>query len=280
MKRSLAILSLCLSVATATAGHLLAAGERAKIPPEDDILFVPSAEALRFLSLGQRELLADLVYLRAVIYFGNATLVTKNFDALVPMIESAIELDPHWKTPYRWGGTATMYNGMPITEVGILESNRFLRDGIAHFPDDWEMPFMLGCNLLFEMHPTDPAEKQKLTAEGASYIQRASLVAGAPPWTALLAATILRKEGRQDAALRHLEQVYYSTTDEETRKEVRNRLISLKTSIDFERETKERTAFQQRWHDTLPFVSETMFVILGTPPATRLDWPSLSPLKL
>ena len=280
MKRSLVLLALCGSLATATAGHLLSSSARSRIPPEDDILFVPSSEALRFLSLGQRELLADLVYLRAVIYFGNATLVTRSFGALVPLIETSIELDPHWKTPYRWGGTATMYNGLPITDVGILESNRFLRQGIAHFPDDWEMPFMLGCNLLFEMHPTDRAEKAKLTAEGASYIQRASLVGGSPPWAALLAATILRKEGLEDAAVRHLEQVYYSTTNETTRTEVRNRLLSLKTTIDFERVAKARADFEQRWRDTLPYVPEAMFVLVGTPGAARLDWRSLLPAQL
>ena len=280
MKRSLAAVALFLSLAIATTGHLLAARTRAKIPPEDDILFVPSSESLTFLSLGHRELLADLIYLRAVIFFGNATLVTKSFDGLVPMIESAIQLDPHWKTPYRWGGTATMYNGLPITPVGVLESNRFLREGVARFPDDWEMPFMLGCNLLFEMHSTEAAEKAKLTAEGASYIQRSSLVSGSPPWAALLAATILRKEGMEDAALRHLEQVYYSTTSEKTREEVRNRLLSLKTTIDFEREKKERAAFEARWRATLPFVPETMFVIMGAPAATRLDWHALLPPQL
>src|SRR4029079_14130628 len=131
-------------------------------------------------------------------------------------------------------------------------SSHFLREGIRQFPSDWELPFMLGCNLLFEMKPTDPAEKARLPAEGGEWIKRASLVGGAPAWAALLAATILRKEGREDAALRHLEQVYCSTSDERTRLEVRNRLLSLKASIDSDREAKERAAFEQRWQGELP----------------------------
>jgi hypothetical protein len=228
------------------------------------------------MSLGHHELAADLVYLRAVIYFGSEVSARGGFQWLDHYLDTIVALDPRWKTPYRWAGVATMYNGKTITRERVELSSHFLRAGIEQFPSDWELPFMLGCNLLFEMKPRDAAEKARLTDEGAQWIRRASLVGGAPAWVALLAATILRKEGREDAALRHLEQVYYSTSDERTRQEVRNRLVSLKAKIDFDREAKERARFEAAWKGDLPYVSSDLYVLIGEPRSPDLDWHALA----
>jgi hypothetical protein len=59
-----------------------------------------------------------------------------------------------------------------------------------------------------------------------------------------LAATIMQQEGQEEAAVRHLEEVYVSTQDEKTRLEVRNRLMALHAKIDLAREERERVAFE------------------------------------
>ena len=263
----------------AAIGHTFASQARSKMPPEDDALYLPAAGAIRVLSLGHVELAADLVYLRTVVYFGTAVLTTKKFDSLDPLFDTIIDLDPHWKRPYRWAGVATMYNGVAITPEAVRESSRYLKLGMKEFPDDWELPFMLGSNLLFETHPTDPAEKKKVTEEGAAYIQRASLVGGAPSYMPLLAATILQRDGQEDAAIHHLEQVYYATSDDATRQEVKNRLVSLKTSVNFERAEKDRAAFEDAWKKTLPYAPSGLYVLLAPRPLS-LDWHALVPGRL
>lgn len=259
------------ALALGAVGHRLASRLRASMPAEDDALYLPSAGAIRVLSLGHVELAADLVYLRTIVYFGTSVVTNKKFDALSPLFDTIIALDPHWKRPYRWAGVATMYNGLPITPAMVRESTRYLKAGIAQFPDDWELPFMVGSNDLFELHPTDPREKKKLVEEGAAYIERAALVGGAPSWMPLLAATILRKDGQQEAAIHHLEQVYYATSDDKTRQEVRNRLLSLKADVDFARADQERADFEARWHKELPYAPSGLFVLLDTK-ELDLDW--------
>jgi hypothetical protein len=246
------------------------------MPPDENILFLPRPAAISALSLGLHELAADLIYLRAVIYFGTEVTGNKDFRWLENLLQTTVELDPRWKTPYRWAGVATMYNGMPMTQAKVRASTRFLRLGIEHFPRDWELAFMLGCNLLFETKAKDPKERAVLQAEGAEWIRRAALVGGAPSWASLLAATILRKEGREDAALRHLEQVYYSTSDERTREEVKGRLLSLKAKIDFQRESRDRARFEASWKATLPYAPVELFVLIGTRPEASLDWRRLA----
>jgi len=265
-----------LAVLATGLGHRAATRQRAAMPSEDDLLFLPRPSAIAALSLGHHELAADLVYLRAVVYFGTEVTGRKDFRWLENFLQTTVDLDPRWKSPYRWAGVATMYNGTTITDEKVRASSHFLRLGIERFPRDWEMPFMLGCNLLFETKAKDPAEKARLTSEGAAWIRRAALVGGAPPWAALLAATILRKEGREDAALRHLEQVYYSTSDERTREEVRMRLVSLKAKIDFEREAKERANFEASWRSTLPYAPSDLFVLIGPAPSPTLDWRAMA----
>jgi len=255
-------------------GHGMASRRRASMPSEDDALYLPTAGAIRVLSLGHVELAADLVYLRTIVYFGTSVVTNKKFDALSPLFDTIIALDPHWKRPYRWAGVATMYNGLTITPAMVHESTRFLKLGIAQFPDDWELPFMVGSNDLFELHPTDPREKQKLTEEGAAYIERAALVGGAPSWMPLLAATILRKDGQEQAAIHHLEQVYYATSDDKTREEVRNRLLSLKANVDFARAEQQRADFEAQWHAELPYAPSGLFILLETP-RLDLDWRTL-----
>lgn len=271
----LSLLCFAVGLAMASVGARGAARLRAEIPPEDDVLFLPRASALRALSLGHHELAADLVYLRAVVYFGAEITGQKSFRWLGNYLQTIVDLDPHWRTPYRWAGVAPMYNGTAITREGVELANHFLRLGIAQFPSDWELPFMLACNYLFELPPRDAAEKARFTAEAAQWLERSSLVGGAPSWVALLAATTLRKEGREEAALRHLEQVYYATSDERTREEVKNRLLSLKAKIDFEREHRERAAFEGAWQRELPYVPADLYVLIGPPLPPSLDWRSM-----
>ena len=57
-----------------------------------------------------------------------------------------------------------MYNGRPITNGAVMMSNHFLERGVRQFPDDWELPFMLGCNYLFELKTEDPKAARRVPA--------------------------------------------------------------------------------------------------------------------
>ncbi len=255
-----------------------ALSQRAKFSSDEDILYLPRASALRALSLGHRELAADLVFIRGLIYFGSEMArskatgeKTEHYKWLENYLETIVALDPLWKTPYRWAGVATMYDGRAITNPSVKRSNHFLEMGVQRFPSDWELPFMLGCNYLFELHTEDAAERATWRRQGAEWIRHAALVGGGPPWVPLLAATIMREEGQDEAAVRHLEEVYISTSDEKTRIEVRNRLLSLKSKVDVERAEHQRKEFEDAWHKTLPYAPADLFVITGARRPPRLD---------
>jgi hypothetical protein len=244
---------------------------RARFSAEEDVLYLPRASALRVLSLGHTELAADLVFLRALVYFGGQLATTRRFLWLDNYLDTIVALDPSWKTPYRWAGVATMYNGRAITNESVRASSHFLEMGVRQFPSDWELPFMLGCNYTFELHSDDPAARSAWRQQGAEWIRHAAIVGGAPPWVPLLAATILRREGHEEAAVRHLEEVYRTTQDEQTRAEVKNRLVGLKAKVDFAREERERAAFEGEWKRTVPYAPPDFFAVVGARRSPRLD---------
>jgi hypothetical protein len=252
-----------------------ALGQRARFSAEADQLYLPRASALSAMSLGHHELAADLVFVRAIIYFGGQLSARSDFRWLENYLDTIVELDPSWRTPYKWAGVATMYNGREITNQSVMLSSHFLALGVKQFPSDWELPFMLGCNYLFELHGT-AEEEAGWRRIGVEYIRHAALVGGGPSWLPLLAATILKREGDEQAAIKHLEEVYLSTTDAKTQAEVKNRLIALHAQIDFQQAEKEKRAFEAAWRTTAPYVSPDFFVLLGAAPEPRLDLPYLA----
>jgi hypothetical protein len=249
---------------------------RGRLSPEADLLYLPRASALRVMSLGHRELAADLVFIRAIIYFGAQMGGDKQYRWLENYLDTIVALDPAWKTPYRWAGVATMYNGRTITNESVTRSSHFLELGTRRFPSDWELPFMLGCNYLFELHTDDAEQRRRWRRQGAEWVRHAALVGGGPAWVPLLAATILKQEGLDEAALHHLEAVYLSTRDEQTRQEVRNRLLALHSRIDFLREARQRDEFERGWKRTLPYAPPELYTLIGPRPSPRLDLPTLA----
>jgi hypothetical protein len=249
---------------------------RERFAAEDDVLYLPRASALRVMSLGHTEAVADLVLVRALVYFGGQMQQKGDFSWLDNYLSTVLALAPGWKSPYLWAGVATMYNGRPITNAEVLRSNHFLELGVKAFPADWELAFMLGCNYLFELKSDDPAQRAAYKRQGGEWVRHAALVGGAPVWVPLLAATILRQEGQDEAAVRHLEEVYYTTQDERTRQEVRNRLVSLKAKVDFAKEERERAAFERAWKESLPYAPPDFFVAVGPRLSRRLDLDELA----
>jgi hypothetical protein len=248
-----------------------AVARRQRFPSEDDMLYLPRASALKPMSLGHHELTADLVFVRALIYFGSQFADKKDYRWLDKYLDTIVALDPYWKTPYRWAGVATMYDGRTITNESVMLSNHFLEMGVERFPNDWELPFMLGCNYLFELKTDDPAQKREWRRRGAEYVRHAALVGGAPSWVPLLAATVMKGEGHDEAAIRHLEEVFVTTQDEKTRDEVRNRLMALHAKIDFKKADQDNKAFVAAWRRTLPYAPPDLFVLVGPKPSPRLD---------
>jgi hypothetical protein len=277
-RRGLTVAGVLLLALGAVTAQNAALARRAQFPAGEDVLYLPRPPALKALLLGHGELAADLVFIRALVYFGTQFQQKGEYRWLENYLDTITALDPRWKTPYVWAGVATMYNGKTIDNHAVEMSSRFLERGARQFPDDWQLPFMLACNYLFELHSDDAQQKEEWRRIGGEWIRHAADVGGAPSWVPLLSATIMRQEGRDEAAVHHLEEVYLSTQDERARQDIRNQLGALHSRLDLVREARERRAFELAWRRTLPYASQDLFVAVGAPRPPRMDWQALSPL--
>ncbi len=152
---------------------------------------VPDPQALRWVSLGHHEALADLVWLNALSFFGEHFARRHDPRWLFPHFEAITTLDPHFMLVYEWAGTAIMYGG-EITNTTVMASNEVLEQGIEQFPLAWNLHFMLGVNYAVELRPSSPEQRAQWRSTGGAYIARAATLPNAPAYLTVVAQTYLR----------------------------------------------------------------------------------------
>lgn len=239
--------------------------ERADWPPKEEILHLPQKEALRLLSLGYREFVADLVWLRAIAYFGEHLHGDRNYRWLDRYLDTILHLDPRFRTVYRWAGTVTMYNLRLITREAVLASNRYLEQGYRQFPDTWEFPFMICANYLFELprFSRDLAEKRRFQEIGAQYCREASLLPGPIPFLPTMAGGVLSRLGKRQLAARHFRELILRTEDPKARKQIEERYAALASGEAARRAEEEAAEFFRAHKASYPYVSPDLFLLLG-----------------
>ena len=125
---------------------LEARGETRRLTEES--LYIPSATFLRYASLGHQTMVADLMWIRTVQYFGeelerrrelNQPRDSKErYKFLYPLLDLTVSLDPQFVRAYRFGG-------LLLTVVKRYdEAIALYAKGYAANPDRWEMPHDLG----------------------------------------------------------------------------------------------------------------------------------------
>ena len=183
-------------------------------PRAELMLYLPSGELLRPAALGFDTVLADVLWLRTVSYFGLHYLTDKRYDWLYHMLDVTTTLDPKFLKAYTTGALILSI------ELGEVEkSNRLLIKGMKHLPGQWQIPFYLGFNHFFYMN-------EPLVA--ARYLQQAAKLPGHPRFLPHLAATLLVEGGEPEAASQFLLRLYEQTKDERLREELRKRIEELK----------------------------------------------------
>lgn len=168
--------------------------------PATPVLWLQDAQTVRKVSLGFHNLIADLYWIRAVVYFGQQRLserADKNYDLLYPYLDFVTALDPRFTTAYRFGAiflTEPMPGGPDRPDLAIA----LLKRGAEHAPDRWEYLH----DIAFVHHWT-----YRDYAEAARWMQRASEVQGAPPWLKSSTAAMLELGRDRESAKRIWEQM-------------------------------------------------------------------------
>ena len=154
----------------------------------DEIRYLPSGDSLKVLSLGFEPLMADLMWVRAVLLFGER--YGRDDDGWYPwmfhMTDLATDLDPQFRSAYKMGGTMLRTDG-----VFVDQSNLIFQKGMHAMPERWYFPFAIGMN--YHMHKDNP----KLAAK---YIRIAAETGQGPVYLRNLAASLLGETDQIEVA--------------------------------------------------------------------------------
>ena len=222
----------------AVAGLLLAVLVQAQIEgikPSGGVhplLYLPSGKYLRVMALGFDGLLADVLYLWSIQYYGNYD-IRDRYDYLEHIYDQVItELDPHYLDPYLIGAL------IMTTEARQPEmALRLLDKGVVHNPGQWIMPFEAGFLCYNDLHDYKRA---------AGYFEKALRVPGVHPLVRRLYAEMYDRAGDKRTSLREWSEIYRTAADDYVRNVAWNHVHDLKVDVDIAELTDAVSRFRER----------------------------------
>src|SRR5262245_51129266 len=109
----------------------------------EDVYYLPPPENLKLFSLGHRAALADLIWMKALVYFGDELHHRGNAANLFRYADAILALDDHFARAYRWVASAAIYRTGHVTVDDVYKAIRYLERAVRIFPDDGEIAWDL-----------------------------------------------------------------------------------------------------------------------------------------
>lgn len=182
-----------------------------------------SSSTLRKLSLGYKEIVADIYWLRAIQYFGSKETSEQNPDLLYKYFDILTDLDPQFFNAYRFGGT--FLAEPPPYGLGDLDKGiRLFDKGRQNNPDNFRLPVEEA--FIYYLYVKDYERAAELFNEasekpGLSGFRRASLKG--------MAASAHNYGGNRALSKKIWREIYESTTNEGRRAFALRNLAELNT---------------------------------------------------
>lgn len=191
---------------------------RTKIPGSS-IIYMPSGKYLKFASFGNSAMMADLVYLWAIQYYGNYN-IPNRFEFLEHIFSIISELDPSYLDPYEVGALIAVYEAKDVDMAF-----KILDLGLKNNPGQWIFPFQAGHYAQMFLQDFGLAR---------AYYEKTQSIEGAPSQTERLAANAAFKMMDYDTAWQDWLDIYQTATDERIIKIAANHLYNVKASRDIQ----------------------------------------------
>ncbi|MEO0326166.1 MAG: hypothetical protein AAF447_24670 [Myxococcota bacterium] len=234
----------------------------------EDLYYLPPPAWLERFSLGHRAALADLIWMRGLVYMGEEWANDGETRNILRYADAIVHLDPEFKRAYLWAGTAGMYRITQVTVPQLMEALVYLRRAAERFPQDGDVQWRLGAALLYDVAPEvrragNEEEAEALVAEGLVYTRKAARLGAGPAWLALSNATRLQSLGKAEQAAQHLAEMYAVATDPQVREEIRLRIANLRGDA-YARALRATVEDVERRRDAhFPYLPRTLFMLVG-----------------
>lgn len=178
---------------------------------EEKLIYIPSARFVKTSSLGFHAVLADILWARTIVYFGEHSRTDKDYKWLYHLLDVVTTLDPENIMAYKFGG-----NILALEKNDIESSIAILKKGIRDNPgEDWMLYFLLGFNYFFFLNDY---------ASAAEYLEIAVKTPGHPAYLPKLVARMYAKAEKIDTAIQFLDSMYQQYDDPDIKSSIAERL--------------------------------------------------------
>lgn len=254
-----------------------ALADRATWPAVEENAVVPPADLAPILSLGYRELAADLAWSRLLVYYGSSRIGDSDFRYLEDLIDTVLALDPRFKRVYRWAAYSVTHRTGYATQEELALSVRYLERAMEAFPDDYEYFWLAGLRYWLDLNPEDEDLRRRYRERGAELIEQAMRKPNAPPGLATLAASLRTELGQVERALSELREMILTTDDVEAREKMVERFALLSDDRDLADELEAASErFDAAWKAEMPYAPPSLYVIIGDEPSPVIDFEELA----
>src|SRR5690554_2839958 len=145
-----------------------------QISPSEQTYLLPSANVLTASFLNYHTFASDLIWIKALIYFGSNQTRNHSVELLPEYTMTASELDPYFYGVYTWYPDVYIGAKYPVTEERIEKTNQFLERGMKYFPRDHRLPETAASNCI-GYSGTSPAPRRiRESIKAIGYLQRAA----------------------------------------------------------------------------------------------------------
>ncbi len=238
--------------------------------------YAPAPDTAPLVTLGYRELFADLLFLRLKGYFGGRENTANGVAALV---EAIVALDPQYRRIYEWGARAITLAGRGVDNAAYLRAIAILDAGAQTFPEDWKLPYLAGEIYTQDLQTTNPAERRAWDERGTLLTESAIRKPDAPAEAATWAATMRTRLGQHQRAVDGLREMLLVTNDDTARARLLAKLADLENDSANELASElldARRAFDAAWLAARPSVPPSMYILIGPPLSPRFDLADLA----
>ncbi len=234
----------------------------------EDMYYLPPPEWLPVMSLGHREALADLIWMKALIYFGDEFRHEGTVRHVFRYGRSLLTLDPDFRRVYRWVGMAGLYSPKGSSLDMMYDAIEVLEEGANRFPDDGELAWDAGASIAYELVPHLPKDDPSipvLRERANDYMMTAARLGAGPDWLVLTNVTQLKKLGKVDRAVRHLEEMYAIVRDPQVKGQIAAHLERLRSTAYAEAFRQAVEEFEERRVRDYPYMPPALYLFVGDP---------------
>lgn len=247
-KYSLFPVILFLSVVTGTVYvaqqlHDNQSGNRTTI---EDFNYLPSGVFLKGAALSFDEVLADLLWIKAIGYFGAHAKSDQNYQWLSRLLEITTILDPYFHDPYEFGGIVLSW------ELGDVKAGtQILQEGMEnvpkHHPRYRYLPFFAGFNYMYYMHDFQKA---------AEYLEIAASFPQSPKYLPLLVSRLYANTSDPGMAIPFLEEMLTQADSPKMQEDLQRRINEIRVKQHINVLTAAGKQFQEQTGKALKNIDE------------------------